>query len=179
MNNRGNLNLIIAVLFVVVLFMGVGLSYLSSRPVQDMATVALDANTPNAIDEIASSSGEPVILEEVPSVTFEPVAAFPEDLKVVILNRVVNPYSEYYSFIQGDGPVISAKVHFSATVQDEKEVYPYTVDFIHQNQAAHSVGIQKDTDGIGWWSPICEPTCIYSTSFEQKYPEIVARSSEP
>jgi hypothetical protein len=178
MGNRGNLNLIIAVLFVVVLFMGVGLSYLSSRPVQDMATVAMDANTPNAVEEIATDSALPIV-EARPSVVFEPAAAFPDDLKSVIMTRVLNPYEDYYAFVTGDGPVISATVHFSATVQDEKEVYPYTVDFVHQNEAKHSVGIQKDTDGIGWWTPICEPTCLFSPEFEQKYPDIVSRSSTP
>lgn len=166
-DNRGNLNLIIALLFVVALGLGVGLSYLSSHPYQDFGLLAESTPGPEILETPAPElDGE---------VSFDPPEEFSEGLQQAIYARILDPYREFFSYSGEGGPVVSMHVERGT---EGDSLTPYQVRVLHSTGKTAIVPIGMLADSVAWWQPICDTLCLFSDSFVEKYPEIVQNTTQ-
>lgn len=181
---KGNAIIIILVIASIISLAGVGYLFWQNRNLQmslnEKATLPAISATPTtqlAVSPVSSptvSPLSPTAAKSVAVVVFEAAGSIPQADKDALYNKVVNPFLDYYSDLQGKDYVVSFTIDINNN--PSKTTYPYGGKGIFKNGAFESFLISKTAGVIDWWLPTCMAKCEFSESFKAKYPEIVKKS---
>lgn len=160
---RLSLNTLIAILFVVVVAMGFGLSYLSTSG--DPMTVQVIEES-DAVDLLPPTEDPSVAPSNI---LYEDAAQIPQEERVQIAERFLSPLQEYSAWVAGGSPVRSVLIR----VSDASLGGQYIATVSYENGTIEDLTIARDASGVVWWRPACEAACVYTPEFAARYPQIV------
>jgi hypothetical protein len=122
----------------------------------------------------AAVSPSPSTATCTPVIVYEMGSSIPEGDKTQIQAKVVNPFSDYYCDLEGQGFVVSLSIGNNTGASQDQ--YPYSAKAIFKNGAQAGFLLSKNNGVVDWWLPECLGPCPFSAEFKAKYPEIVAKS---
>jgi len=141
------------------LFLAVFFVSCSGNPIQEEEEIALPESTDEFICEYEDL--------ELPMIVFSAAGSIPDDVEQEILDRVVNPYVDYYT---EQGEIILSVV--IEPIESIDEDMNYSFGYVYANGVNGGATIFEDENGIGYWIPDCM-VCEFSDEYRQKYPEVV------
>lgn len=104
---------------------------------------------------------------ELPVIVFSAAGSIPDDVEQEILDRVINPFVDYYT---EKGEIILS-VQIEPMDSMSKDIN-YSFSYIYANGVNGGSAIFEDKNGIKYWSPDCM-VCEFSEEYRTKYPEVV------
>lgn len=167
MNLRG-----VMVLVVMLGLLGIGVWGVNTLTREDKKQ---DMTTEISGDVVASITPAPTPTPVMPTLAAETnkIVKFVGDISVEdknqLIQRVVNPFIDYYAFA-GQGELISLTV--SVNTKTTASTYPYSAEANFDNGVSIGVAIEKKVNGLAWWYPECLMPCKVSQEYIDKYPEV-------
>lgn len=104
---------------------------------------------------------------ELPVIVFSAAGSIPDEVEQEILERVVNPYVDYYT---EQGKIILSVV--VEPLESTSEDIHYSFGYVYANGGNGGAVIFDGEDGIEYWEPDCM-VCTFSDAYRLKYPEVV------
>jgi len=108
-------------------------------------------------------------------VVFEASGSIPSADKAQLMERVVEPFVDYYKEQDRDRHIVSLSI--GKNTGASQETYPYQGKAIFSDGVNSGFLIAKKSGSIEWWLPECMK-CEFSSDFSSKYPAIVAQFNQ-
>lgn len=168
MKLHGNpvLKTIFVILFIVFPIMGfiLGVQYQSTR---SSVKIVIPKIYPTTM------AIKPTALPTFPVVIFEPPLSNPDHVsqKNELVKKVVEPFIDYNHETYGNDYVVSVLISENQDI-GLKEKYPYQLIAVQKHGGAEFTSLMQHNSSLDWWIPVCMD-CKFSSSFREKYPEIV------
>lgn len=127
-------------------------------------------------DEEQTPSLQPTQPAPTSVVVFEASGSIPSVDKAQLMERVVEPFVDYYKDQEGERHIISLSIEKNTSASGE--MYPYHGKAVFSDGVNSGFLIAKKEGSIEWWLPECMH-CVFSPEFSAKYPDIVSRFNPP
>ncbi len=131
-------------------------------------------NKTNLPNEAKSNHASGISL---PVVTFIPSGLFTDGEKEELENKIINPYADYMKENE-NRESITITVHKYSEEEISKMVnyarYTYNIEVITADGYAGWLAREAGKP-IEYWIPDCMGECVFSQSYEKKYPEVIAK----
>lgn len=116
----------------------------------------------------------------LPVVTFIPSGLFTDSEKEELENKIINPYADYMKENE-NRELITITVRKYSEEEISKMAsyarYMYNIEVITADGYAGWLAREAGKP-IEYWIPDCMGECVFSQSYEKKYPEVVAKYQE-
>ncbi len=173
MHTRGGyLNSLILVLSTLLMGLGAVIYYLSQRPMP-VATEEIVLPSPTPEEAVHTPDAEEMATPiSTPEYYLDIAAVEPDEIESVRL-RVIEPLDSYYKESTGSGKLQT----LSITKNPEKNnlQFPYIGTAQFDSGVTLGFSIERATNQIEWWTPVCMEECVFSDLYFEAYPEVVVK----
>ncbi len=104
---------------------------------------------------------------QLPAVAYEPGGVFPDSLRRELSQKLIEPYSDFYSSAGSD--------LVSFHISEIPGASGWRVVVVSSDGTHRSLNFgNQEKSTQAWWAPICLTPCHFSDEFKEQYPEIVS-----
>lgn len=132
----------------------------------------LQTDIDDVIQQIPQATTQPAPTSVV---VFEASGSIPTMDKTQLMQRIVEPFVDYYKEQDKDRHIVSLSI--GKNTGTNGDAYPYQGKAIFSDGVNSGFLIAKKEENIDWWLPECMQ-CLFSPQFSTKYPEIVSRFNQ-
>ena len=129
----------------------------------------------NIEDEGTKASLPPSQPAPTSVVVFEASGSIPSVDKAQLMERIVEPFVDYYNEQEQDRHLVSLSI--SKNTGASVDLYPYQAKAVFSDGVNSGFLIAKKEESIDWWLPECMQ-CVFSPQFSAKYPFVVSRFNQ-
>ena len=184
--NKGNITTIVLVLITTVAIAMAAYILVQNKKLSstlDNSEISVEISTGpnvenlqlNIEDEGGQASLPPVQPAPTSVVVFEASGSIPSVDKVQLMERIVEPFVDYYNEHGNERHLVSLSI--SKNTGASVDLYPYQAKAIFSDGVNSGFLIAKKEGSIDWWLPECMQ-CVFSPQFSKKYPFVVSRFNQ-